>query len=404
MKQIKKQTHKKTKHKNKTKWQVVLPRFSAKKGFVMSKATISIPYLAFTLFLLVVLSVSLLFGSFFEKVFALYPDLSVIQSNALEMHVIDVGQGDAIALKLPDGKTMLVDSGPASAEEEVLFYLQNIFFADDENAKFDYVVLTHSDADHSGNMNIILNTYEVYNFFRPRIYAFEVEEDYEVSDTVVDTQTYTTLISTVYEKEQQGMQVWFCEGGLVISGANYSISFYSPNIPVYSETNEYSPIMIVQGYEQKIMLTGDASEEVEREVLNNYDWDELDVDVLKLAHHGSDTSTSYDFLQVVQPEYAVISVSATNSYGHPSEEVLENIHTYSLAEDSDLENNVLMTSKEGNVIFYANENDTITYITIENSYDFLYMDWWVFALSVAGIIVVLFVFRGIRFRKTKASN
>lgn len=379
-------------------WRVELFRFSPKRGIYKAKARISKVGLFAAVVALIVLSVSLFFAQPLQKAFALYPDLSGIGQDAMEVHFIDVGQGDAIAVRFPNNQTMLVDAGPKSAEEELLYYLDHIFFANDTTPKFDYIVLTHSDADHSGNMQAVLNTYEVYHFFRPDIYALGVDEDYESSDTVVETQTYINLITTVLQKQELGMQVWQFYGGLEISGENQAIEFYSPNVPNYSDLNDYSPIMIVQGYDMRVMLTGDATVDVEREVINNYDEADLDVDILKLGHHGSDTSTSYEFLEVVKPEYGVISVSENNSYGHPSEEVLQIVSDYSQTEQSELQNNLLATSELGNIIFYANQQGDLQTLNIENSFAFLYMDWWVFAVSAMGAVCILFATRGVRFK------
>lgn len=370
------------------------------------KQKVKKPVLFVGAFVLLILAVSLFFPQTMQNWFSLYPNVSAIENNALEVHFVNVGQGDAILVRLPSGETMMVDSGPANAKDNLLQYIKNVFFHNQTHKVFDYAVLTHSDADHSGNMVSVLNTYPVYNFFRPAIYAEGVETDLEPSFKVVDTQTYKNVITTLQGKAESGeTQVWFYEGGLTISsgGVTY-VTFYSPNVPTYSDTNNFSPIMVIEAYAQKLMLTGDADSSVELEVLNNYSAALLDVDVLKLAHHGASTSTSYNFLEVTTPDYAVISVSSDNSYGHPSEETLNNINQYSIANNSNLQNNVLATDEVGNIIFYVNENQQFAYLTIASVNNYLFTDWWVVCLVGMGLVVTVTIGTGVKTKRTKASN
>jgi competence protein ComEC len=152
------------------------------------------------------------------------------------------------------------------------------------------------------------------------------------------------------------------------------------------------------------MLTGDVSSAVEIEVMNNYDAQLLDVDLLKIAHHGSSSGTSLDFLTTTSPDYAVISVAEFNSYGHPSSVVYNNIDQYCLETGSDLKDNVMLTSTSGNIISYVNPYDEINFITIYNEHGYLFVSWWVVCLCLMAVILVLCLYKGIKIQSKKASN
>lgn len=361
---------------------------------------VNISLLLFAIVTTILFGVSLFYSSFFETTFKLKPNLNAISQNALQVHFVDVGQGDAILIKFPNQSTMLIDSGPQSAKESLLYYIDNVFFKN-QNKIFNYVLLTHSDADHSGNMVEVLNNYKVINFLRPKIYSEKLETNIEPSFKTVNTQVYDNLIKKLQDID---VNVTFFEGGLTIKEGESVITFFSPNLPKYSDVNNYSPIMVIESYNSKFMLTGDATSLVEQEVLNNYQHDILDVDVLKLGHHGSKTSTSIEFLQVVKPEYAVISVAKNNSYGHPSVEVINNIYEYSLNYNSNLKDNILTTGEKGNIIFYANKNNSINFITIDKVFSYLFISWWQVVIVLVVVTDGFIIVKAIKFKTNKASN
>lgn len=363
--------------------------------------------------LMLLLTVTLLFASYFELLFHLKPNLSNIMHSALEVHFVNVGQGDAILIRLPDEQTVMVDSGPKSAEQDLLHYIDKVFFANSYHKVFNHVVLTHSDSDHSGNMLTILNTYKVINFYRPAIYSQSLESEYIANNpnvTKVNTITYHNIIAKLINLQlSDDINTIFSTSGITIGNEETSyITFLSPNVPSYTGSNavnNYSPVMMVEFNGQKIMLTGDITSQVELEVVNNHATLDgyLDVDVLKLAHHGSNTSTSALFLESTKPEFAIISVG-NNSYGHPSIDVMNRIYDYSINHQSDLHNNVLQTKKMGNIVFYVNPNSTVNYLTIYNANDYLFISWWQVVLATNGMLIVIVAVKGIKFKTSKASN
>ena len=119
----------------------------------------------------IVLIIAILFSNFFADklsiLLLLEPNYNF--KNQTEIHFINVGQGDAVAIKFNNGETMLIDSGVKEYRKNLIYYLDNIVL--DKSKKIDYLVLTHIDADHSGNMQYILENYNVENFYRPAVLA-----------------------------------------------------------------------------------------------------------------------------------------------------------------------------------------------------------------------------------------
>lgn len=335
--------------------------------------------------------ISLFASNQIEILFKLKPNLLSINQNATEVHFVDVGQGDAILIRFSDDKTMIVDSGESKYEKYLLNYINNVFFRDDKNKKFDFALLTHSDSDHSGNMVAILNNYEVGQFFRPKILIDGLENELFEGDVKYDNnESYCALISKLYElKLSNKTKVEFSTMDSYITlNNNAYVHILSPVKNYYSNTNEYSPIIVFENYGVKFMLTGDSTKYNELEVMNNYDSSVLDVDVLKLAHHGSNTSTSLEFLNATSPKYAIISVGEENTYGHPSRETLNNIATYN--ENSNNEDiKIKQTQNLGNIICYVNDDGVLNFTNILNADDYLFVDWWIIVLCLILIVSCL---------------
>lgn len=335
--------------------------------------------------------ISLFASNQIEILLKLKPNLLSINQNATEVHFVDVGQGDAILIRFSDDKTMIVDSGESKYEKYLLNYINNVFFRDDKNKKFDFALLTHSDSDHSGNMVAILNNYEVGQFFRPKILIDGLENELFEGDVKYDNnETYCALISKLYElKLSNKTKVEFSTMDSYITlNNNAYVHILSPVKNYYSNTNEYSPIIVFENYGVKFMLTGDSTKDNELEVMNNYDSSVLDVDVLKLAHHGSNTSTSLEFLNATSPKYAIISVGEENTYGHPSRETLNNIATYN--ENSNNEDiKIKQTQNLGNIICYVNDDGILNFTNILNADDYLFVDWWIIVLCLILIVSCL---------------
>jgi len=329
--------------------------------------------------MLIVLNCTLFFSSFIENMLYLKPDLSLINESAFEVHFIDVGQGDAVAIKFPNNETMLVDSGPASGRENLQEYLDNIFFADDYNT-FDYVFLTHSDIDHSGNMSFILNKYKVDNFYRPTIYSESLEKNYEgFKDNNI---CYDEIITNL---ETKSITTFFYLNGGVIEVGDSKIEIFTySKLDDIEETNEFSPVLIITSNNNKVYLGGDSGEIVEKDLINRGVLE--DVDLFKLSHHGSKYSNTQELINTIRPEYVVCSVGE-NSYGHPTSEVLLRLAEYDKTSNKQTALTFKSTLQYGNIIYYVNDNK-FEVVTVESVGDYIYLDWWIVVIVIDVVCVV----------------
>ena len=222
--------------------------------------------------------------------------------EGMAVHYIDVGQGDAILLQAPTGENMLIDAGPGASEEKLLSYLDE---ADVETV--DYFVLTHPDEDHIGGADRVFEACTVSTVIMP-----ECERD---------TKVYQKLIDSI-ENEEGCEQIEPIYGDVYLVAEGMTVTVLSPLMEEYDDVNDYSIVLRVDYYETSFLFTGDAGTEVEEQMLDYWEEEKLDCDVLKVGHHGSRTSSSKAFLEAVTPEYAVISSGEGNKYGHPHAEIV----------------------------------------------------------------------------------
>ncbi len=250
---------------------------------------------------------------------------AVEPGNNLTVSFLDVGQGDSAFIELPDNKCLLIDAGEAKSADYIISYIK-----DKGYQKIDYVVATHPHADHIGGMSKVLKSFEVGQFFLP--------------DAVTDTKTYEELLKTIKDKNipviAASAAVRVCEG------ENYLAYFISPNGTNYEKLNDYSAaIKLIYG-QTSFLFMGDVEVTSEKEIIaNNID---VSANVLKLGHHGSKTSTSDEFLSLVNPSYAIISCGEDNSYGHPHAPTVERLNARSI--------NIFRTDKDGTIVIESNGN------------------------------------------------
>ena len=253
-----------------------------------------------------------------------------IIKSEFEIDFIDVGQGDSILIRLPDEKLILVDTGPEKSSEELVKYLKKRMKKFDIN-KISYLILTHPDSDHVGGSLRVLKNIKIDKILRPKILINSETSKYgNLGYGYTTSKHYVETIK--YASKKFDME--FFDTNTKIKSKQYKIDFLTPNKDVYFSnnkndlndinTNEYSPMIMIEYGGKKILLTGDATDKTEKELLNLYEKEMLDVDILKVSHHGSNTSTSEEFLKIIKPEYAIISVGK-NSYGHPSYELLKRL-------------------------------------------------------------------------------
>ena len=226
---------------------------------------------------------------------------SLKNDKELTVHYVDVGQGDSILIQY-DGKNALVDSGDVSATDEIISYLNG-----HSVSKIDLLIVSHPDSDHIGAMNKIVDNFDIGDVYMPPL-----------SDELIPTtNVYTNLLLAISRK---GLKISLAEAGDSIPFGDLVLKCVAPQGEFASKNNSSIAFKLEYG-ETSFLFTGDMEKESERSTLQKkYD---VSADVLKVAHHGSKSSTIEEFLEAVSPEIAVISVGEDNKYKHPSESVLE---------------------------------------------------------------------------------
>lgn len=270
-----------------------------------------------------------------------------------EVHIIDVGQGDATLIKLDDGKNMLVDCGPKSAKESLVTYLssQNV-------STIDYFLLTHADADHVGGGVAVFENFEIKNFYRPMMLASCESEPAEYPTH--NTQIYSQVIAAY--KNETGASMFYNSDAISITGENYTINLLYPDA-VYSENNDSSAVIKADLGGKKFLLMGDAEIKVENKLVEEYG-SSLKCDVIKIGHHGAKTSTGEKLLSVAKPTYAAISVGK-NSFGHPTQEALTNLKNNNVQYFTTQEcGSIVFDVKSGELVCSAGGGQMIDYALI----------------------------------------
>ena len=234
-------------------------------------------------------------------------------NGELEVHFIDVGQGDA-ALLICDGEAMLIDGGLSSASQRIFSYMQHHVEA------LSYIIATHPDADHIGGISAALNAVPVEILYTP-----VMEYDSKAFNSMMK---YAELQGTLVDVP--------CEGDTFMLGMSTVTVLHC--WPEAWSSNDMSIVVRVDYGETSFLFTGDA-EKMSEYIMIDSDIP-LEADVLKVAHHGSRFSSTQEFIDAVNPDYAVISCDQNNSYGHPHEETLARLSSAT----------VLRTDQHGTVI------------------------------------------------------
>lgn len=240
-------------------------------------------------------------------------------SAPMAVYFVDVGQGDCIYIRLPDGKNMLIDAGENEDGTAVVEYLKELGVN-----KIDYAVGTHPHADHIGGLDDVLNSIETDVLYMPSV--------------PTSTATFVSVLDAV---EENGVKLKKAEKNVIIENNDeYEIKILSPVSKKYDEMNNYSAVVHISYGDTAFLFMGDAEKLAERQIIESGAM--VEADVLKVGHHGSETSTDFDFLTAVSPEVAVISCGEGNSYGHPHTDVTDKL--------KDERIHILRTDKHGNIV------------------------------------------------------
>ncbi len=323
---------------------------------------------------------------------------SAIATGDYKVHFIDVGQGDATLIQLPDSKTMLIDTGDPSAKNALVKYIDALNIT-----TIDYFILTHTDNDHVGNAATIFGLYEIKTFYLPKCYS-----NYEKNNNKIENSNYKVVTTKVWENtitsayNEPGLVMKRNEADAKIESENYSFVFYGPVETSYTDVNDYSPIIIANICGIKYTFTGDASTKTEKEFIDNYQTaitstpSVFDCNILKVGHHGSDTSSSQAFLDVIKPEIAIISCGKDNKYGHPKSSVVNRLEAMSIT--------IHRTDEEGSIVFSSSDDMPVSQSNYNHVSD-SYVEWK-YIVIVGGIILALswFVFFKRSKKKVKSKD
>jgi len=235
---------------------------------------------------------------------------------------IDVGQGDSILLQLPHNKgNILIDTGGNKdydlSKNTIIPYLKSSGIK-----KIDLLILTHGDFDHMGSSINLVNNFKVEQVI------FNSYKNNDLENSLIEILKLNKIKYSNYNKN-------------IISINGYKLHFLNQK---HYDENEDSLIIYAIINNRKILLMGDAGIKVEEDILNKYNINYIDI--LKVGHHGSKTSSSEHFIDTITPKYSVISVGKNNRYGHPNKEILENL------EDSE----IYRTDQNGSIMFKIKNN------------------------------------------------
>ncbi len=255
------------------------------------------------------------------------------ENGKFSVHFLNVGQGDCIFINFDDGKCMLIDCG-ADDEDTANFIISAV--TDVSGGVLDYMVLTHPDVDHVGNAYRIAEKLVVKNAFIPKI---------------ENRSLFCSFDKAVSTLERQKTLIEISDATDYLTGDNYFLAFIYPTMvgngniydeinaaefPTEEQTNALSTVVYLRYKNTRFLFTGDADTVAENTITEYYNTgfykhcfsEEIDlerIDFLKVAHHGSANSSNKEFLELLKPANAVISVGGTNNYGHPSTATLQRL-------------------------------------------------------------------------------
>lgn len=220
-----------------------------------------------------------------------------------EMHLtmIDVGQGDSF-LFIQNGYTALFDCGTRSTGKDVVKYLKEHGIT-----KLDYVIGTHPHDDHMGGMYDVITSFEIDTIIMPK-----------VKNNTITSDWYLKLMNEI---KTGGYKVIYPTVGDEFSLGDANMKVIGPFEEPTDNINNYSIVVKISFGEMDVLMTGDAETSVEKEILDS--GENIDAEILKVGHHGSDTSTSTEFLDAVDPDYALISAKVGNKYNHPTDSTMK---------------------------------------------------------------------------------
>lgn len=256
--------------------------------------------------------------------------------SELKINFIDVGQGDCTLIITPKGKKIIIDGGEGNSGQ--YDYGENVvlpYLLDKGIMKIDYLIVSHCDSDHIGGLFAVLKNIKVEKI----IISIQAEESKQLDDLMEIAKKKNIEVIVLeagnelkLDKEIKMEVLWPVRNDLI-----------KDNV-----LNNNSLVLKISYNEFSILFTGDIEELAEKEIIKIYDEIELNATILKVAHHGSKTSSTEEFLEAVQPKIALIGVGKDNKFGHPSEDVITRLNN--------LGTNIFRTDENGEISIYISNN------------------------------------------------
>lgn len=248
--------------------------------------------------------------------------------NFLSIHIIDVGQGDCILISTPNDKNMLIDGGDEDSSRIIKSYLKL-----HKIKKLDMIIATHLDKDHIGSLDYVINNFQVQKLYTP--------------NQMENSTSYHNLVKSC---KNNNIKINHLKKGDTLDfDKHINISILSPSY-IQGNNNLNSIVLNLTYFNMDFLFTGDCEEINEIDMINSYDLD--NVDFLKVAHHGSSSSSTDEFIKETSPDIAVISCGYKNSYGHPHKSTLDTLEKYNVK--------TFRTDLNGDLVFYSDGNKIFT--------------------------------------------
>ena len=248
--------------------------------------------------------------------------------NFLSIHMIDVGQGDCILIKTPQKKNILIDGGDEDSYKIISSYLKW-----NKVKNLDIIIATHFDKDHIGSLDNVIDNFNVKKVYTPN------QKD--------NSEHYNNLLNSCRNKN---IEIYNLQKDDKLNiDKDISIHVLSPSY-IQDNSNSNSIVFNFKFKDMDFLFTGDCEEENEKQIISSYNL--KDVDFLKVAHHGSSSSSSNEFIKETRPSIAAISCGYKNNYGHPHKSTIDTLKEYNV--------NIFRTDINGDLVFYSDGSKIFT--------------------------------------------
>ena len=267
----------------------------------------------------------LLFISFLVLLLIIGIFLIKAKEKPLEIVMLDIGQGDAIYIQTPNNKNMLIDAG---RDRTIMHELGDVMPINKNS--LDFIEVSNPDLDHIGGFPFVMEKYKVKNILSPgtkhdSLDSYKAIEKIAKEDKIPINRPKTGDVIMIDKK----------------SNITYKILWPEGNVSNW-EVNAGSMVGLLEYSGHKILLTGDAPKEVEDQIILKYGSYLKNIDILKVGHHGSHTSTGGSLAKLARPKYSIISAGLNNRYGHPHQETLNTLNL--------VHSKILITANDGRIV------------------------------------------------------